>query len=73
MAYSWNNLKTATLTVKKFGSGTEKYTFQGVSSDSNAGTPQNFLDAANHLLAFGGQMAVIDGIKRTVTQEGADE
>ena len=72
MAYVWSDSPVATLTVKKANSGTDKYTFQGVSTDTAAGAPQNFLDAVNHLLAFGSQSAVIDGIQRAVKQEGVD-
>lgn len=73
MAYTWNDSATATLTVKKTPNGSDKYTFQGVSTDAAAGSPQDFLNAVNHILAFGGQSAVIDGIQRTVKQEGVDE
>ena len=72
MAYEWSDSPVSTLTVRKSGSGTDKYTFQGVSTDTAAGAPQNFLDAVNHLLAFGGQSAVIEGITRSVKQEGVD-
>ena len=73
MAYQWSDSPVATLTVRKSGSGTDKYTFQGVSTDPTAGAPQDFLNAVNHILAFGGQSAVIDGITRSVKQEGVDE
>lgn len=72
MAYEWSDSPVATLTVQKYGES-GKYTFQGVSTDTAAGAPQNFLDAVNHLLAFGGQSAVIDGIERSVKQKGVDE
>lgn len=72
MALAWTDSPTATLTVRKYQSGNEKFTFQGVASSSNAGTPEEFLAAVNHLLAFGGLSATITDIKRTVT-EGAEE
>ena len=72
MAMTWGDSATATLTVKKAASGTDKYTFQGVSTAPQAGGPENFLNAVNHLLAFGGQSAVIDGIQRTLNQEGVE-
>ncbi len=73
MAYEWSDSPVATLSVKKSNSGTDRFTFQGVSTDAQAGSPQNFLDAVNHLLAFGGHSAVIEGIQRTVKQEGVEE
>lgn len=73
MAYEWSDSPVATLSVKKSNSGTDRFTFQGVSTDAQAGSPQNFLDAVNHLLAFGGQSAVLEGIQRTVKQEGVEE
>ena len=64
---TWQNAPTATLKVRKSGS-TETFSFPGVSDDASAGTPENFLDAANHLLDFAGLSAVKDGMIRVVTQ-----
>lgn len=72
MALAWTDSPTATLTVRKYQSGTEKFTFQGVASSNSAGTPEQFLEAVNHILAFGGLSATITDIKRVVT-EGAEE
>ena len=72
MAYEWNNATTATLKLNALGSS-ETYSFPGVSGSNEAGTPQDFLNAANHLLNICGMSAVIDGIKRNVSQEGVDE
>lgn len=66
---TWSNTKTATLKVRKAGSATESVTFSGVNAANNAGTPENFLDAANHLLNIAGTSATITGMTRTVTQE----
>lgn len=65
---NWSNVPTATLKVRKAHSS-ESFSFVGVSSQNTAGTPEQFLDAANHLLDFGGLSAVITGISRTIKQE----
>ena len=70
MAYQWD---TITATLKLNGLSTsEVYTFPGVAGSNEAGTPDDFLAAANHLLNICGQSAVIDGIKRSVNQEGVN-
>lgn len=66
---TWTNATTATLKVRKAGATTDTFTFNGVNADNNAGTPENFLDAANHLLNIAGTSATITGMTRTVTQE----
>ena len=65
---TWTTPATATLKVRKSGSN-EFLSFPGVASANAAGTPENFLDAANHILDFGGQSAIIGGMTRTLTQE----
>lgn len=66
---TWTNATTATLKVRKAGSATETVTFNGVNAANNAGTPENFLDAANHLLNIAGTSATITGMTRAITQE----
>ena len=65
---NWTNTPTATLKVRKANSS-DSFSFVGVSSSNSAGTPEDFLAAANHLLDFGGLSAVKTGISRTVKQE----
>jgi len=65
---TWSNEPTATLRVRKANSS-ESVNFVGVNSANNAGSPEDFLNAANHLLDFAGLSAVKTGMKRTVTQE----
>ena len=65
---TWANQPTATLKVRKANSS-ESITFVGVSPDNSAGTPENFLDAANHLLDFAGMSAIKGGMTRSITQE----
>lgn len=69
---TWTNATTATLKVRKAGSITETFTFGGVNASNNAGTPENFLDAANHLLNIAGTSATITGMTRAITQEVAE-
>ena len=66
---TWTNATTATLKVRRAGSITDTFTFAGVNAANSAGTPENFLDAANHLLNIAGTSATITGMTRTVTQE----
>ena len=66
---TWTNATTATLKVRKAGSITDTFTFNGVNADNNAGTPENFLNAVNHLLNIAGSSATITGMTRSVTQE----
>ena len=65
---SWTNTGLATLKVRKYGSS-EYQTFPGVAAANSAGTPENFLDAVNHVLDIGGQSAILGGMTRVVTQE----
>lgn len=65
---TWTTPATATLKVRKYGSS-DSFTFPGVASDNAAGTPENFLDAANHMLDIAGFSAVKSGMTRNVTQE----
>jgi len=71
MALQWASSPTARLVVRENGTA-ENFGFEGVNSASSAGTPQQFLDAANRILAIGGQSAVIDGIYRTVKEKGVE-
>lgn len=72
MAIQWNSSPTARLTVRESGT-TNTFGFEGVNSSNDAGTPQDFLDAANRVLAIGGFSAVITNISRTVKQNGVDD
>lgn len=65
---TWTTPAPATLKVRKSGSSAF-LTFPGVSASNSAGTPENFLDAVNHLLDIGGQSAIKGGMTRTLTQE----
>lgn len=69
---TWANPITATLKVRKAGSTTETIAFNGVNAGNNAGTPETFLAAANHLLDIVGMSATITGIKLTI-EKGASE
>lgn len=71
MAYTWNDQPTARLTVRERGT-TNTFGFEGVNAANTAGTPQQFLDAANHLLNIGGLSAVIDDITRTTKEKGVE-
>lgn len=72
MALQWQNVPTARLTVKQAGSANSTFGFEGVNSSNSAGTPQQFLDAANRLLAISGLSAVADGMYRSVKQSAED-
>ena len=72
MAYEWSDAAVAVLKVQR-ADRNETITFNGVSTNPQAGKPQDFLDATNHLLDIVGISAVITGIQRTVKQEGVDE
>lgn len=71
MALAWANQNIARLTVRESGT-TDTFGFEGVNPSNEAGTPQQFLDAANHILAIGGFSAVITDITRTIKQKGVD-
>ena len=71
MAYTWNDQPTARLTVREQGTS-NTFGFEGVNASNSAGTPQQFLDAANHILAIGGFSAVITDITRTIKQKGVE-
>lgn len=64
----WSNQPTARLTVRKTGT-TDTFGFEGVNAANNAGTPEQFLAAANRILEIGGLSATIDGITRSIKQE----
>ena len=72
MAYEWADASVATLKVQRADKD-EMITFNGVSTNPQAGKPQAFLDATNHLLDIAGISAVIDNIERKVTQKGVEE
>ena len=65
---TWTNNTTATLKVREYGSITNTFSFAGVNASASAGTPENFFNAANHLLNIAGLSATITGMTRTVTQ-----
>ncbi len=65
---TWANPITATLKVHKAGSTTETVAINGVNADANAGTPETFLAAANHLLDIAGMSATITGMAREFKQ-----
>ena len=72
MAYSWGTQPTARLTVRKQGDASTSYGFEGVNPSNSAGTPEQYLSAANRILNIGGLSAVIDDITRTVKQKGVE-
>lgn len=72
MAFQWTDSSTARLTVREAGT-TNTFGFEGVNAANDAGTPNDFLAAANNLLAIGGFSAVITDITRTIKQKGVDE
>lgn len=65
----WSNQNVARLNVKKTNDATATFSFDGVNSAAEAGTPEQFLAAANRLLNIIQTSAVLDGITRTVKQE----
>ena len=71
MAYTWSDEPTARLTVRKQGTS-DTFGFEGVNASNTAGTPQQFLDAANRILNIGGLSAVIDNITRTKKEKGVE-
>ena len=71
MAYVWSDQPTARLTVRKQGTS-DTFGFEGVNASNTAGTPQQFLDAANRILNIGGLSAVIDNITRTKKEKGVE-
>ena len=71
MAYTWSDQPTARLTVRKQGTS-ETFGFEGVNASNSAGTPQQFLDAANRILNIGGLSAVITDITRTKKEKGVE-
>ncbi|MBR0061774.1 MAG: hypothetical protein IJP68_09895 [Selenomonadaceae bacterium] len=64
----WTNQPTARLSVRKSGT-TDTLSFEGVNADNNAGTPSEYLAAANRILTIAGLSAVIDGITKSIKQE----
>ena len=64
----WTNESKAKLTVKDALEPSNYFSFEGVNGGTIAGSPQNFVDAANHLLNIAGLSATITGITRTVKQ-----
>ena len=71
MAYTWNDQPTARLTVRQQGTS-DTFGFEGVNASNSAGTPQQFLDAANRILNIGGLSAVITDITRTKKEKGVE-
>lgn len=67
----WVDVPTARLTVMQSGTN-NKFGFEGVNSASSAGTPSDFLTAANKILAIVGFTAVSDGMYRSVKQDAED-
>lgn len=67
----WTIQPTARLTVKESGTS-NTFGFEGVNASNEAGTPEQFLAAANRLLGISEKTAVIDGIIRTIKQEATD-
>ena len=65
---NWSSTPVATLHTRKVGETTE-FSFVGVNSSNEAGTPEDFLDAANRLLSIAGMSATITGMKREIIQE----
>lgn len=71
MAYTWTDQTTARLTVRQQGTS-NTFGFEGVNASNSAGTPQQFLDAANRILNIGGLSAVITDITRTTKEKGVE-
>ncbi|MBR3777116.1 MAG: hypothetical protein IKL02_05940 [Kiritimatiellae bacterium] len=71
MAYTWNDQPTARLTVRKQGTS-DTFGFEGVNASNSAGTPEQFLAAANRILNIGGLSAVITDITRTKKEKGVE-
>lgn len=67
----WTNKPTARLTVTQQGTS-NTFGFEGVNASNEAGTPEQFLAAANRMLGIVQQQAVIDGITRSIKQEATD-
>ena len=68
---TWSNTDIATLVVRD-STTTKTFTFVGVNSSNEAGTPNDFLDATNKILAIAGMSAVINGIRREIVQEAIE-
>jgi|GEM_PF-1246319 len=69
---NWSNTNVATLKIRKAGATTDVFTFAGVNSSNEAGTPEQFVAASNRLLAIAGMSATITGIKREIIQEAIE-
>lgn len=66
---TWSNTDIATLIVRKANTDDKEFNFVGVNSSNEVGTPEEFLDATNRLLAIAGMSAVLTGMKREIIQE----
>lgn len=68
----WADVPTARLTVAQSGTN-DKFSFEGVNSSASAGSPSDFLTAANKILAIVGFTAVSDGMYRSIKQNVEDD
>lgn len=68
----WTNQPTARLSIRKSGT-TDNLSFEGVNASNDAGTPSEYLAAANRILTIAGMSAVIDGITKTIKQEDDEQ
>lgn len=68
----WSNNMVATLKVCRYGSLTDTFSFGGVNSSNEAGSPQQFLTTVNKLLHIVDETAQLRGMERTIKQ-GVDE
>lgn len=66
---TWSATPVATLIVRKNDASDKEFNFVGVNSNNEAGTPEEFLDATNRLLAIAGMSAILTGMKREIIQE----
>lgn len=65
---TWTASSLAKLTVKRADEPSETFTFDGVCGEAGAGSPEDFIGAANSLLNIAGMSATITGMTRTIKQ-----
>ena len=70
---TWTASSLAKLTVKRSDVPSETFTFDGVCGEAGAGSPEDFIGAANSLLSIAGMSATITGMSRTIKQGVAEE
>lgn len=65
---TWSNSSVATLKVRRQDSLTDTFSFGGINSSNEAGTPEQFLTAVNKLLHIVDNAAQLNGMERTIKQ-----